>query len=585
MDITVVNPAQLTGNDYEVFFDQQHYYRDLAGIWQMTNYPDSVGRVLGKITDVSPSTITGSAIASATIGTIDLIFTLDLVAPGGAWVDGVRLDLPDDLTVNSHVMTGSYGTYAGQGQNCTDNIPSGELLAGNVILWGDSARSTFGCIEGTVIFTVNVQPFTFPISVGYTVYDDGYDGTIVDAVGTITIDELGYEFKTIKHWNLKDVTTGDILLEDQTLIDGIKLERIIDGVYYSGGEEIGSQLAPILDGFQINVKANYAAPVDATKRTVTGSGSYDIDSYYASGWAGTAMSVDTYGAGITSVNYLQRDVKVVFDGVLGEADENGFVPVVEGGSDVWIYGARGYDIADHPANPNPGSSDPFLIKAPFKVYDMEAGDGPVQISSIIYDRMGDPAVTPFYAFNPADRMYTEFVHRPYEETLADFASNEAFLTWNVVWWETDWVIGDYILFQYDNPIQLGIDKFNFKTTGKSGDVDLAKVDIEKINVFPNPYYAYNPQSTDRFDRYVTFSHLPGVSLTETTIRIFNLAGIQVRKLEITDDKQYLQWDIKNEAGLPVGSGLYIALIDMPDLGKEKVLKIFIIQRKEILQYY
>jgi hypothetical protein len=31
--------------------------------------------------------------------------------------------------------------------------------------------------------------------------------------------------------------------------------------------------------------------------------------------------------------------------------------------------------------------------------------------------------------------------------------------------------------------------------------------------------------------------------------------------------------------------MYIAYVDMPDVGKQKVLKVFIIQPKEVLLYY
>jgi hypothetical protein len=37
--------------------------------------------------------------------------------------------------------------------------------------------------------------------------------------------------------------------------------------------------------------------------------------------------------------------------------------------------------------------------------------------------------------------------------------------------------------------------------------------------------------------------------------------------------------------LPVASGMYIVYIEMPDLGKEKVLKLMIIQGEEILEFY
>lgn len=130
------------------------------------------------------------------------------------------------------------------------------------------------------------------------------------------------------------------------------------------------------------------------------------------------------------------------------------------------------------------------------------------------------------------------------------------------------------------------DVFSF-TTPKAvvADADSATMDVEMINVFPNPYYAHNPMELNRFDRFVTFNHLPAASVSETTIRIFNLSGVQVRKFEKDNESQFLRWDLQNELGLPVGSGIYIVHIDMPDLNKQKLLKVFIIQSKQILQYY
>ena len=108
-----------------------------------------------------------------------------------------------------------------------------------------------------------------------------------------------------------------------------------------------------------------------------------------------------------------------------------------------------------------------------------------------------------------------------------------------------------------------------------------KADVEKVNVFPNPYYAYNPSEPDRFTRFVTFTHLPQIA----TIRIFNLAGAQVRKLEKNEDSQFFKWDLKNGSGYPVASGMYIAYIDMPEVGKQKVLKLMIIQGEEIIDAF
>lgn len=69
------------------------------------------------------------------------------------------------------------------------------------------------------------------------------------------------------------------------------------------------------------------------------------------------------------------------------------------------------------------------------------------------------------------------------------------------------------------------------------------------------------------------------------IRIFTLGGVQVRKLEKNDDSQFLQWDLQNETGLPVASGMYIAYVEMPELGKTKTLKLMIIQGEQVVEYY
>ena len=81
------------------------------------------------------------------------------------------------------------------------------------------------------------------------------------------------------------------------------------------------------------------------------------------------MSVDTYGSGTTDWGLLSKDVKVVWDGEYGYPDENGFIPVVSGGSQAWIYRARLDALENHPSQENPGTGEPFLITVPFKVYD------------------------------------------------------------------------------------------------------------------------------------------------------------------------------------------------------------------------
>ncbi|MCF7832530.1 MAG: T9SS type A sorting domain-containing protein [Candidatus Marinimicrobia bacterium] len=124
----------------------------------------------------------------------------------------------------------------------------------------------------------------------------------------------------------------------------------------------------------------------------------------------------------------------------------------------------------------------------------------------------------------------------------------------------------------------GTDVFTFKAPA------LLEVnfDVEKINVYPNPYYAYNEQATSAYDQYVTFTHLPETA----TIKIFNLAGVLVKTLDHTaDNGQFHKWDLTNESDIPVASGMYLAHINVPDEGVQKVLKVMIVQKKQILEYY
>jgi len=107
---------------------------------------------------------------------------------------------------------------------------------------------------------------------------------------------------------------------------------------------------------------------------------------------------------------------------------------------------------------------------------------------------------------------------------------------------------------------------------------LAKADADRVNVFPNPYVGFNVQEANKYERFVTFTHLP----RNATFRVFNLAGVLVRTLQKSDPSQFFQWDLRNESGFPVGAGMYIVYIDMPDVGKAKVLKLGVIPEQQYL---
>ncbi|MCX6186084.1 MAG: T9SS type A sorting domain-containing protein, partial [Bacteroidetes bacterium] len=105
--------------------------------------------------------------------------------------------------------------------------------------------------------------------------------------------------------------------------------------------------------------------------------------------------------------------------------------------------------------------------------------------------------------------------------------------------------------------------------------DAAKQALDMITVSPNPYYAYagyeNPNN--QLDTKVKIINLPN----KCTVSIFTMNGFLVRRFRKDDDKTFLDWDLKNEALVPIVSGVYLIHIDAQGMG-ERVIKWFGIMR-------
>ena len=151
------------------------------------------------------------------------------------------------------------------------------------------------------------------------------------------------------------------------------------------------------------------------------------------------------------------------------------------------------------------------------------------------------------------------------------------------------------------PINNNMPYYTFSTSDIFSEINnaaTAKSALDLINVVPNPYYGYSTYEQNRIDNLVRITNLPN----KCKIKIFTLNGTLVRTFDrdVTGREDlYLQsssefvyskrlsyqdWDLKNQSGISVASGLYIIHIDVPGVG-EKIVKWFGVMRPLDLQSY
>ena len=449
-----------------------------------------------------------------------------------------------------------------------------------------------------VVITVRPQvPFGKSL---VTVYGDtlpvAHTGASAGKVEPIVIDptlstghtyEVGFDENAgVTTWNLTDKTNGAILLSGQS-------------------NQSGDELYPIVDGIMVRV---VGAPLQGKEYSADPS----ADRWFsgASGSAGELLFGGVYlgatfrdGSSVSPADF--KTVELRFVTKTGYTDLNG-------------NGA--YDIGEPYALPAAGTQKAFMYTGlsagsyegfydvPFTAWDVQDPSNPRQLTVVVRDRdanhqwdlhsLVDDAALP----NGGDQQYNYvwITASDYDASGAlydpgaggtDFmglGQNQKPVLWGL--WlgprgTRDPYGADVTLTLVPNFINTPTDKFVFTAPAVAADASVQRASAEEVGVFPNPYFAFNPAETNRFQRFVTFHSLP----QRATIRIFNLAGESVRIIRKDSPSQFITWDLTNEDSLPVGSGMYIAFIEMqmPQDGSmvTKILKLAIIQEKEILDVY
>jgi len=559
--VVVDDPTQLTGDDYEVSFHTQQQIRDPNGNW----IPAST--TTRKFNPDDPDTLTGTTIDIAAvygpnITTIDLLFHLDVVHHYYGWADGVTITFPVGTEVVEVPCVIVSGTDIG-------GCEPVEIL-GNVVKIGvtDNSHTQNGHFhEGGEDWIVRVNPntYTMPLSVDWEVHDDGYSGGALNALGTTVVEEVGYATRLAKLWNLFDVTIGELALEDISIVNGIDL--------FPPRDDSPTVVPnPIVDGFQINVVVSYDPPIGfadlelfspsgLTVLTSNGSrNTLDIQNYTIFGGVLSSKAIDNFGVGTNELEELMDDYELRFTGVYDSMIVGGqkVYYVVSGGQMATVFRMiSGGALADHPLNPNPGVAEPFLLRIPFEVWNVEDPNNPYQVNLTFRDRERNGTENPFWAWNPTNRMYSILVNSPYDPTQViqvdggpDPFNDPA--TWILVHYGTNYHLDDVVTVIYKGPVQFGIDKFTFTTP--EGVVSVEDETIpNKYQVFQNYPNPFNPSTIIRFT-------LPQQGLVK--LNIYNVLGERVRQLLNTELTAGAHEVIFNGSNL--ASGVYFYVLEVKD---------------------
>jgi hypothetical protein len=144
------------------------------------------------------------------------------------------------------------------------------------------------------------------------------------------------------------------------------------------------------------------------------------------------------------------------------------------------------------------------------------------------------------------------------------------------------------------PIE-GLPIYEFEIRGKEATA-LEQEEYEgalaEINVVPNPYYGYSEYEINQNDNVVKITNLP----ERADVTIYSLDGKFIQQFRrdergasqtdrsnpgIQNTQPYpdIEWNLKNNRGIPVASGVYIVHVSAPELGEERSLKLFLVNRK------
>ncbi|HJM86443.1 MAG TPA: T9SS type A sorting domain-containing protein, partial [Candidatus Marinimicrobia bacterium] len=374
-------------------------------------------------------------------------------------------------------------------------------------------------------------------------------------------------------FNLTNKTSNSVVLADQTNFSGDSDYALADGVFLvvSG---------PALEGKDWDYTGGSGTGV----RWISGAGGGELL------YGGAYLGPNFTGSNVPPANYETVEFRLanVLEGTTGPGEDYTVDTSHPNASKAATYATWG------------AGNFTGIIDVPFSAYTASGR----QLNIVVRDYDGNGAWDMHYegddeGENARPYNYTWILDSDYDEAASwdgdtdaeDFMAQVDIDGGPVLWalWLKDrggrpFFSDDGTLTLIPNLVITTNDIYSFTSPAPTTGLGEEEYSAKRVNVFPNPYYAFNPAEVTRMARFVTFNNLS----PKATIRIFNLGGQLVTKLNKDDETQFLQWDLLNFQNIPVASGMYIAHVEMvmPSGGEvTKMLKLAIIQEKEMLDIY
>jgi hypothetical protein len=286
--------------------------------------------------------------------------------------------------------------------------------------------------------------------------------------------------------------------------------------------------------------------------------------------------VDTIFQSIPSDEFGNNSFTEPFDGLVFSVVNDTSI-TIDHDKTGWLVGESNLTMAVTPDSTSPAISVAWPADYMIKFYDTNVYETPnfhIQANFLVFNETtGDTSDAEIW-----DNDGSGDLSMGDDIVIIEYVGTQFKLTWRIAYHAPgtpnvrpmEPVAGDEFFIKTRKPFYQG-DKFSFSTKASNIDKDLAKSQLDKINVVPNPYIGAaswerrNLNQTGRGERKIEFIHLPA----DCTIRIYNVSGDLVKTLHkdfsATDGSIF--WNLITEDGMEIAPGLYIYHVDAPGVGE------------------